>query len=129
MKNVYRSRYKAQGTSDALDMYKGKSANEIAALVRMTGDSFLKSPEWKKLRAEAVQFFGNTCMKCGTWCESRRLNVDHIKPRKYYPHLSLDLNNLQVLCGRCNQEKGNTDFTNYGESYTDPALADIKHLL
>jgi len=42
-----------------------------------------------------------------------RLNVDHIRPRRYYPELALELGNLQVLCAACNQGKGNKDATDW----------------
>lgn len=41
------------------------------------------------------------------------LNVDHVKPRKFYPELALDLDNLQVLCALCNHGKGNSDATDW----------------
>ena len=41
------------------------------------------------------------------------INVDHIKPRKFFPELALDFDNLQILCGRCNKAKGNRHHTDY----------------
>ena len=41
------------------------------------------------------------------------LNVDHIKPRFLFPDLALRLDNLQVLCGDCNEGKGNWDMTDW----------------
>ena len=47
-----------------------------------------------------------------------KLNVDHIKPRKKYPKLALDVDNLQVLCNECNHGKGNRDDTDWrGDSF------------
>ena len=34
-------------------------------------------------------------------------NIDHIKPRKFFPELALDILNLQLLCAKCNKRKGN----------------------
>ena len=42
-----------------------------------------------------------------------RIHVDHIKPRKLFPHLALDVNNLQILCHECNHGKGNWDQTDW----------------
>jgi 5-methylcytosine-specific restriction endonuclease McrA len=53
-------------------------------------------------------------MRCGSEPKDRRkVNVDHIKPRKYFPELALCFDNLQVLCSRCNKEKGNKTATDY----------------
>lgn len=37
------------------------------------------------------------------------MHVDHIKPRSLYPHLALDIANLQIMCNECNVSKGNRD--------------------
>ena len=89
----------------------GKRDNEIAATMRksaVNSDEFLQSPEWKKVRRQVVAHYGRRCMRCGhTPKNPKHTNVDHIKPRKYFPLLALVFDNLQVLCGRCNKEKGN----------------------
>jgi 5-methylcytosine-specific restriction endonuclease McrA len=47
-------------------------------------------------------------MKCGcTPKDPTKTNVDHIKPRRRYPELALEFSNLQILCNRCNKQKGN----------------------
>lgn len=102
----------------------GKSANEIAAMIRRPKieepagatwagyiapkGEFLRSDEWKAMRRRVIEHYGPTCMSCGHAPSKRsRPNVDHIKPRKLFPELSLEFENLQVLCGRCNKDKGN----------------------
>ena len=67
---------------------------------------FLVSKAWKKIRSIALEIYPKICMNCSAY--SNRFNVDHIYPRKYYPNLALDLNNLQILCPYCNFSKGNT---------------------
>jgi 5-methylcytosine-specific restriction endonuclease McrA len=47
-------------------------------------------------------------LKPGVW-----LNVDHIKPRKTHPHVSLDMNNLQILCHECDKGQGNWNNTDW----------------
>lgn len=50
------------------------------------------------------------------------MNVDHIKPRRLFPWLALELKNLQVLCHDCNHGKGNWDQTDWrpsADDYTD----------
>lgn len=56
----------------------------------------------------ALNLYGLTCQCYGASVKhGATLNVDHIKPRKFFPHLALDINNLQVLCSDCNHGKGN----------------------
>jgi 5-methylcytosine-specific restriction endonuclease McrA len=51
---------------------------------------------------------------CGATPEDGlKMHVDHIKPRKHYPHLALEHSNLQVLCEVCNHGKGNWDQTDW----------------
>jgi 5-methylcytosine-specific restriction endonuclease McrA len=50
------------------------------------------------------------CMCCGS---TERIVVDHIKPRRKYPQLALDFDNLQVLCVDCNHGKGSDDETDW----------------
>ena len=75
------------------------------------GDNFYRSWEWKRARYEALRINGHRCQCCG-WqpgdTESGHLVVDHIKPRRHYPKLALDVSNLQVLCNDCNMGKGST---------------------
>lgn len=82
--------------------------NEVACLVYKSTDNFLISKEWKELRKKAIALYGSTCVFCGAeQTKYKRVNIDHIKPRKYFPHLALDINNLQPLCSPCNKKKGN----------------------
>jgi 5-methylcytosine-specific restriction endonuclease McrA len=84
------------------------SDNEVAAALRTASDGFLASQAWKDLRVLAIKRYGLSCLCCGR-DNSRRfpINIDHIKPRKFFPELALDIENLQPLCGPCNKRKGN----------------------
>lgn len=85
-----------------------KTPNEVAAELRVKSDGFLLTPEWRAVRAEAIKRYGLACGKCGAEQTARsRTNIDHIKPRKFFPELALDIDNLQPLCGKCNKRKGN----------------------
>jgi len=75
---------------------------------RVFGD-FLTSIEWRTLRLQAFQRYGRRCMCCGATQKQAMLCVDHVKPRKHYPELALDIDNLQILCEPCNHGKGNSD--------------------
>jgi hypothetical protein len=77
---------------------------------------FLLSYEWRKLRMEVIKERGARCECCGsTPKDGIRINVDHIKPRRKFPHLALAKTNLQVLCEDCNHGKGNWDETDWRE--------------
>jgi 5-methylcytosine-specific restriction endonuclease McrA len=65
---------------------------------------FYRSKAWQVLRRRTLERYGRECMKCGT--TEGVIQVDHIRSRFYYPELSLDPQNLQVLCQSCNEEKG-----------------------
>ncbi len=87
---------------------------------RVTTHHAFKSPEWerkwRRLRYDFVKFAKqNNAYYChARGCQEGPFQVDHIKPKSLYPHLSLAWPNLQILCGSrtvggCNQTKSNTD--------------------
>ena len=65
--------------------------------------SFYLTKEWKALRKRALAAYGGVCVACGA---TERLQVAHIKPRGQYPHLALDMDNVQELCVHCHSSKG-----------------------
>ena len=80
----------------------------------VNADEFLTSYHWRKIRMEVLIRDGRKCVCCGaTPATGAVMNVDHIKPRRLYPELALDINNLQVLCNECNHGKGNWDTTDW----------------
>jgi hypothetical protein len=82
--------------------------------INPTADEFLSSFEWRSLRMMALKKHGARCQCCGASpATGAVMHVDHIKPRKFFPELALDLDNLQVLCGDCNHGKGNWDTTDW----------------
>ena len=82
--------------------------------IDVTSDAFLSTFEWRRVRMEALKKYGPRCMCCGaTPATGAVMNVDHIKPRKKWPSLALDVNNLQILCHDCNHGKGNWDQTDW----------------
>jgi hypothetical protein len=69
---------------------------------------FLKSFEWRQLRLKALKKYGRVCLCCGAAPGNGVvLNVDHVKSRRRFPALALDIENLQVLCEDCNHGKAN----------------------
>lgn len=92
---------------------KRKEAAQVSSAVF---SSFLRTPEWKRVRYKALMASNGRCECCGRGpAEGAVLNVDHIKPRHKFPELALDLSNLQVLCGTCNAGKGGWDETDWRE--------------
>ncbi len=80
----------------------------------IAGRDFLQTFEWRRVRMLALKKYGARCQCCGaTPATGAVMNVDHIKPRKLFPQLALDVNNLQVLCSDCNHGKGNWDMTDW----------------
>ena len=84
--------------------------------------SFYQSWEWKKLRYQVLMYYGAKCMLCGS---DHRIVVDHIKPRKKYPELELDFDNMQVLCNECNRGKGRWDETDHRPHLTDSQVVEL----
>ena len=82
-------------------------------------NEFLSTYEWRELRQKVFLKYGNYCMCCGAKAKDDvYLCVDHIKPRKKYPELALDLNNLSILCNSCNHGKANWHSTDWGKDDT-----------
>jgi hypothetical protein len=74
--------------------YKNKSKKPRKNLDQ---DDFLRSFEWRKLRMEVLKKYGATCQCCGASRHTGAvINVDHIKPRKYFPELSLEIGIQQI---------------------------------
>ena len=87
---------------------------------KANADEFLSSYSWRQLRMQALRKYGPKCMCCGATPDNGAvMNVDHIKPRRLFPNLALDLDNLQILCHECNHGKGNWDQTDWRPVDTD----------
>lgn len=97
---------------------------------RVTGDDFLFSYEWRRLRMEALKLHGARCQCCGASpATGAVMNVDHIKPRRLFPHLALELSNLQVLCHECNHGKGNWDQTDWRQSQEEEVEPEVAQFI
>ena len=90
---------------------------ELKIIPKACSPEFLQSKAWKRMRIAAFDKYGNFCQCCGAKpSDGIRLNVDHIKPRKLFPELALNLDNLQILCSDCNSEKGNWNMSDFTDS-------------
>lgn len=67
------------------------------------------TPQWKKLRRQAIHLFGNECAKCGADGNETRLELDHITPVSEGGDDHLD--NTQLLCPRCHKPKTQAEAT------------------
>lgn len=93
----------------------------------VASDDFLRSYEWRMVRMVALKRHGARCQCCGASAQDGvRIHVDHIKPRRLFPLLALDPDNLQVLCEECNHGKGNWDATDW--RYREPNLETVRFL-
>lgn len=101
--------------------YAPKQVAPIPAGMDVVSDSFLSTYEWRRVRMMALKKYGARCQCCGASpADGAVMNVDHIKPRRIFPALALDVENLQVLCAPCNHGKGNWDMTDWRDSAPDP---------
>jgi 5-methylcytosine-specific restriction endonuclease McrA len=90
---------------------KRRERQERIRLCLASGDDFYLSKPWRALRRRVFRKYGVRCMKCGV--ENTEMHIDHIIPRSQAPGLSLDFENLQVLCRDCNMDKSNKHSTDY----------------
>lgn len=101
---------------------------ETPKVTRAASDEFLGSYAWRKLRMQAIKKYGRRCQCCGaTPAYGVVIHVDHIKPRRKYPELALEINNLQILCEICNHGKGNWDETDWRP--TEEEMAHLKDIM
>lgn len=73
---------------------------------RMIGDAgFYQSKQWRDVREMKLNRdpLCEDCMDRGVVTPG--VDVDHVKPRKQFPDLAFDLDNLRTLCKRCHGKK------------------------
>ncbi len=82
---------------------------ETAAAKAARRPDFYSSPQWRRLRHDALAAADGKCVLCGArgGAGGVVLHVDHIEPISKNPVRRLDPSNLQVLCESCNMGKGN----------------------
>lgn len=90
--------------------------------IDVKSDAFLLTYEWRVVRMQALTKYGAQCQCCGVSPPRAVMNVDHVKPRKLFPQLALDVDNLQILCDACNHGKSNWDQTDWRPVDDDPEV-------
>lgn len=103
---------KEQERDDAIANRKQQSAGSASpnrSFVKAVDNrDFYKTREWQEARWKAIKKSNGCCVYCGRSRSSHGIiiHVDHIKPRSKFPHLALELSNLQITCEDCNLGKG-----------------------
>lgn len=64
-------------------------------------ERFENQKKWLILKSKVLSERGRKCEICGSEIE---INVHHILSRTEYPNLTLDEENLIVLCGKCHRK-------------------------
>jgi 5-methylcytosine-specific restriction endonuclease McrA len=87
----------------------GKTAAKKQKLSTSNRNEFYSSDAWRFLRIRVLEKYECKCMMCGRSPKKHGIviHVDHIKPRSKFPELSLEYDNLQLLCEDCNLGKSN----------------------
>ncbi len=118
---------KIQATPPEVMAKKPRRMPREESISEVAKDSFLDTYAWRALRMKVLIRDGRRCACCGaTPATGAVMNVGHIKPRRLYPELALDENNLQVLCHDCNHGKGNWDETDWRNSPDGPGTPSLQ---
>lgn len=109
-----------------LSKNRGRNKHNRNYISKKNDVDFYKSKEWKEIRVRVLEKYECKCMMCGRSPKKHGIviHVDHIKPRSKYPELSLEFNNLQILCEDCNVGKSNK----YDTDWRPDEELDCEHL-
>lgn len=67
---------------------------------------FYQHRSWRDLRQEALQRDNRECQPCKRQGKySGAENVHHLKEVKQFPHLALDINNIESICIPCHNKE------------------------
>ena len=72
---------------------------------------FYESQEWKSCRKQFLSGKKFVCTDCQIDLSGnnfKNLNVDHIKPLRFFWDLRVEESNLRIVCADCNRFKGNS---------------------
>ena len=90
--------------------YMPKNNEHELVVSNLPAKKFYQSKEWRDLRYQVLDKYGNKCFACGrspSKCSDVVIHIDHILPRSIYPEHALSFSNMQVLCDDCNLGKSN----------------------
>lgn len=66
--------------------------------------------QWKAQKLAECQY---RCPECNKSINDYNSNIDHKHPRRYYPWLAWNLDNLWVICKDCNTNKSDQPWDDY----------------
>jgi 5-methylcytosine-specific restriction protein A len=75
----------------------------------MSNDPFYLSPEWRKVRRRVLRR-DPMCIECH---EALSCRVDHIKPKRMFPELALDEDNLRGMCEPCHNKRSAQQYNHH----------------
>lgn len=91
--------------------------------------AFRDSAEGKAWKQQKLLECRHRCPICNKSINDFNSNIDHKHPRRYYPWLAWDIDNLWVICKTCNESKGAMQWDVYLEMvercYGQAAIARI----
>lgn len=95
---------------------KGRKLSKATKLKMRLARLGKPSPNWQGggmnwLRRKVLERDQNTCASCKT--RKGNMEIDHILPRKKFPELKLDINNIQTLCEECHKLKTKEDIKKF----------------
>jgi len=111
--NVDRLTYKEKARIKVICEQKIQEFLESRGLATWDYRMLESDPVPDSLRYEVLRRGGGRCALCGATKNDRPLHVDHIIPRSRGGRNTVD--NLQVLCDKCNLAKSNRDDTDFRE--------------
>lgn len=76
-------------------------------------DAFRTSPEGREWRDQQFKRYGHRCPECNKIINRNNANIDHKYPRRFYPWLAWEIENLWVMCIDCNKAKGHLEWEDY----------------
>jgi 5-methylcytosine-specific restriction endonuclease McrA len=96
------------------ELFRAPPVLTAAQIAFIQSPAFTRSPKWARVRYDFLRDHDALCQCCGRGAaDGRKINVDHIHPRRSHPQFALTYANLQVLCSTCNKGKGNRDRTDW----------------